>query len=181
MRLTEIVSASAADYAPPDAWRLSGVSATRFIEVAGPADAPLLVRGENVGVSFSFSEGWFGKRQFQAVKGATLSLKRGETLGIVGESGSGKSIIAQTVMGLLPAHVRATEGQALLLGEDVLKYTPEQLREELRWIEAHVDGHPYGIDLVMPEKFVRAQGRQEFGAEDLWAMVPEGGIPFPAV
>ena len=41
-----------------------------------PADAPLLVRGENVGVSFSFSEGWFGKRQFQAVKGATLSLKR---------------------------------------------------------------------------------------------------------
>ena len=42
MRLTEIVSASAADYAPPDAWRLSGVSATRFIEVAGPADAPLL-------------------------------------------------------------------------------------------------------------------------------------------
>ncbi len=59
-----------------------------------------------------------------------------------------------------------------------LHYTPEQLREELRWIEAHVDGHPYGIDLVMPEKFVRAQGRQEFGAEDLWAMVPEGHARF---
>ena len=67
-----------------------------------PADAPLLVRGENVGVSFSFSEGWFGKRQFQAVKGATLSLKRGETLGIVGESGSGKTTLGMALLALQP-------------------------------------------------------------------------------
>src|SRR5450756_591844 len=43
-------------------------------------------------------------------------------------SGSGKSIIAQTVMGLLPSNVRATEGEVLLLGEDVLQYTAAQLR-----------------------------------------------------
>ena len=67
-----------------------------------PADAPLLVRGENVGVSFSFSEGWFGKRQFQPVKGATLSLKRGETLGIVGESGSGKTTLGMALLALQP-------------------------------------------------------------------------------
>jgi len=30
----------------------------------------------------------------------------------------------------------------------------------------------------MPEKFVRAQGRQEFSAEDLWSMVPEGHVRF---
>ncbi|MDO8420445.1 MAG: ABC transporter ATP-binding protein [Rubrivivax sp.] len=67
-----------------------------------PADAPLLVQGDNVGVSFAFSEGWFGKRQFQAVKGATLTLKRGETLGIVGESGSGKTTLGMALLALQP-------------------------------------------------------------------------------
>lgn len=37
-----------------------------------------------------------------AVKEASLSIGRGETLCIVGESGSGKSMIANAVMGLLP-------------------------------------------------------------------------------
>ena len=65
-----------------------------------PADAPVLVQGDGVAVSFSFSEGWFGKRQFQAVKGATLQLKRGETLGIVGESGSGKTTLGMALLAL---------------------------------------------------------------------------------
>ena len=63
-------------------------------------DAPVLLQGDAVGVSFSFSEGWFGKRQFQAVKGATLQLRRGETLGIVGESGSGKTTLGMALLAL---------------------------------------------------------------------------------
>ena len=65
-----------------------------------PDDAPVLVQGDGVAVSFSFNEGWFGKRQFQAVKGATLQLKRGETLGIVGESGSGKTTLGMALLAL---------------------------------------------------------------------------------
>lgn len=30
-------------------------------------------------------------------------------------------------------------------------FNPEQLEEELRWIDAHVDGKPYGIDVLIPE------------------------------
>jgi len=42
MRLSEIVSAATARYAPPDAWRLAGVEATRFFEVDAASDAPML-------------------------------------------------------------------------------------------------------------------------------------------
>jgi microcin C transport system ATP-binding protein len=65
-------------------------------------DAPVLVQGEQVEVSFSFAEGWFGKRQFMAVKNATLQLRRGETLGIVGESGSGKTTLGMALLALQP-------------------------------------------------------------------------------
>lgn len=45
----------------------------------------------------------FSGKPFHAVKGANLSIRQGETLGLVGESGSGKSSIANTVLGLVPA------------------------------------------------------------------------------
>ena len=65
-------------------------------------DAPVLLQGDAVGVSFTFNEGWFGKRQFQAVKSATLQLRRGQTLGIVGESGSGKTTLGMALLALQP-------------------------------------------------------------------------------
>ena len=33
-----------------------------------------------------------------------------------------------------------------------LAFSPEQLELELRWIDEHVDGRPYGVDVVMPVK-----------------------------
>ncbi len=31
------------------------------------------------------------------------------------------------------------------------RFTPEQLEEELAWIDAHIDGVPYGVDVLVPE------------------------------
>ena len=31
------------------------------------------------------------------------------------------------------------------------RFTPEQLEEELNWIDAHIDGAPYGVDVLVPE------------------------------
>lgn len=42
MRLTELLRARSATYAPPDAWRLADVEATRFVQPELPADAPIL-------------------------------------------------------------------------------------------------------------------------------------------
>jgi len=68
------------------------------LPVAG--DAPLLVDAAAIGVTFTSAQGWFGKRHFQAVRSATLQLRRGETLGIVGESGSGKTTLGMALLAL---------------------------------------------------------------------------------
>jgi len=41
---------------------------------------------------------------FRAVDGVTMTIKRGEVVGLVGESGSGKTTIGRAVVGLLPIH-----------------------------------------------------------------------------
>ncbi|MFH8467907.1 NAD(P)H-dependent flavin oxidoreductase [Streptomyces sp. NPDC017991] len=46
---------------------------------------------------------------------------------------------------------------------------PDELRRDLDWIEAHVDGMPYGLDVVMPAK--KVEGVTE---ADVEAMIPEG-------
>ena len=45
-----------------------------------------------------------------AVEQVSLTIAAGETLCVVGESGSGKSMIAHSVMGLLPKAVKPTSG-----------------------------------------------------------------------
>jgi microcin C transport system ATP-binding protein len=66
------------------------------------AAAPVLVSATDLMVRFTSRQGWFGKRHFDAVKRATLQLRRGETLGIVGESGSGKTTLGMALLALQP-------------------------------------------------------------------------------
>jgi peptide/nickel transport system ATP-binding protein len=64
-----------------------------------------------------------------AVSNVTFGVAAGELLCLVGESGSGKSIVAHTIMGLLPTGIRATAGQVRLAGEDLLHATPPRVRQ----------------------------------------------------
>ncbi|MHB8378222.1 MAG: nitronate monooxygenase [Dehalococcoidia bacterium] len=48
-----------------------------------------------------------------------------------------------------------------------LAFSPEQLEIELRWIDEHVDGRPYGVDVVMPASYAGSDPAQ------LEAMIPE--------
>ncbi len=70
----------------------------------------------NLGKSFYSREGFFGRKEFQAVSDVSFKLARGKTLGVVGESGSGKTTVGLTLMRL---H-QATTGQALFEGKDIL-------------------------------------------------------------
>lgn len=50
-------------------------------------------------------------------------------------------------------------------------YSPEQLDRELTWIDQHVNGKPYGIDIIVPAKF-EGKGEALSGA-DLASRIPD--------
>ena len=59
----------------------------------------------------------------------SFTLRAGEVLGIVGESGSGKSMLALTIMGLLPPSIERTSGAIRLLGTNLAKSSKGAWRE----------------------------------------------------
>ena len=65
----------------------------------------------------------------RAVEGVSLTLDRGETIGIVGESGSGKSVLVRSVMGLLNHDPNATvTGKVVFDGRDLSSATKGEWR-----------------------------------------------------
>ncbi|SEL44189.1 ABC transporter ATP-binding protein [Halomonas daqiaonensis] len=63
-----------------------------------------------------------------AVEDVSYDVARGEIMCVVGESGSGKSMAANALMGLLPKGVRATAGEVVFDGQDLLQLTEKQHR-----------------------------------------------------
>jgi peptide/nickel transport system ATP-binding protein len=71
-----------------------------------------------------------------AVRGVSLQLDAGETLGLAGESGSGKSSLTMALLRLVPPGT-IVSGSVTLAGEDVLAMKPGRLRA-VRWAEAAI-------------------------------------------
>ncbi len=68
----------------------------------------VLIEINNLKTYFALDEG-----TVKAVDGATLDVRRGETLGIVGESGCGKSMIARSILRIIDPPGRIVDGQIL--------------------------------------------------------------------
>jgi len=109
-----------------------------------PKDANAAVVLEATGLTKSFwiRRGVFGRSEFQAVKGASFTLRRGHTLGIVGESGSGKTTLGLTLLRLHEPSGGPVGGTALFEGRDLLALSRDELLPMRRRIQV-VFQNPY--------------------------------------
>lgn len=59
-------------------------------------------------------------------------------------------------------------------------FTPEELEIELNWIDEHIGDNPYGVDIVIPNKYegMDSDLSAEQLADMLRSMVPEGHLEF---
>jgi microcin C transport system ATP-binding protein len=103
-------------------------------------DAPEIVRTDNLKVWFPIKRGVMRKvvGYIKAVDGVSVSLRKGETLGVVGESGSGK-----TTLGLAILRLISSEGRIVFLGQSLQGLKFKQMRPIRRDMQI-VFQDPYG-------------------------------------
>jgi peptide/nickel transport system ATP-binding protein len=87
-----------------------------------PSPSGPLVDVSRLGVSIPTESG-----TIEAVRGISLAIEAGETIGIVGESGSGKTMLALSLLGLLPRAAQVS-GSIRLDGEELLGGSESQWR-----------------------------------------------------
>lgn len=79
---------------------------------------------KNLNVGFNLEE-----RFAKAIHGISLSLKKGESLGLVGESGCGKSVTAMSVMRLLSSNAVIESGEIIYNSENILEYSQKEMQK----------------------------------------------------
>ncbi|MFP5222434.1 MAG: ABC transporter ATP-binding protein [Acidobacteriota bacterium] len=82
-----------------------------------------LLQVKDLEVTFALRSG-----KFQAVKGVSFDVAKGERLGLVGESGAGKSITGFSIINLISQPGYISGGQVLFEGRDLSKLSPEEMR-----------------------------------------------------
>lgn len=84
-----------------------------------------LLEVENLSVQFHRR----GEAPLRAVDDVSFAVEPGQVFGLVGESGCGKSVTSLAIMGLLPTNGVSVGGSVRLDGTDLLKLSPNRLRD----------------------------------------------------
>jgi peptide/nickel transport system ATP-binding protein len=132
------------------------------------ADPDVLIRVRALSKSFELPHPLIDRLRgrprprIHAVTGVSLTLRRGQTLGLVGESGCGKSTLARCVVGLL----RAEQGQILYDGTDLAAL------DDAGWL-------PYRrrLQMVFQDPFSSLNPRQRVGDALAEVLTVHGLVP----
>lgn len=98
----------------------------RTVTEQGLADS--LLRAIDLKLYFRTTQG-----VVQAVDSISFVLGRNQALAILGESGCGKTSLARAILRLLPRNVHTYSGRVELDGVDVMPWSEERFRKEVRW------------------------------------------------
>ncbi|WP_213777224.1 ABC transporter ATP-binding protein [Caballeronia sp. dw_276] len=122
-----------------------------------PADN--LCKIDNLRIAFEAHDGTLT----EAVRGVSLTLAKGERLGIVGESGSGKSLTGRALLGLLPTSARWSADAMQLGDHNLLAMHPKERRRLCGTQMSMILQDPkYSLNPVMT---VAQQMREAFGRQ----------------
>jgi peptide/nickel transport system ATP-binding protein len=105
---------------------IAGHTALATAKAKDPA-ARVVIDASGLTKSFWIRSGVFGRKEFQAVRGASFRLRAGHTLGIVGESGSGKTTLGLTLLRLHEPSGGPVGGKAIFDGKDLLAISRAEL------------------------------------------------------
>ncbi|WP_226780269.1 ABC transporter ATP-binding protein [Oceaniglobus trochenteri] len=128
-----------------------------------PEDAEEIVRTEDLRIWFPIQRGLLKRTvgHVKAVNAASLSVRRGETMGIVGESGSGKTTLALAIMRLIPS-----EGPIVFMGSNIQGLRGRDMRS-VRSAMQIVFQDPYGsLSPRMTVEQIIAEGLTIHGTRD---------------
>lgn len=142
----------------------------------------MLLQVENLASHFFLDEG-----PLKVVDGISFHIDEKETVGLVGESGCGKSIVALSLLNLIPPPGRVVNGRIIFDGEDLRQVTAERLRQiRGRGIGmvfqdpgAALDPvYTIGYQIAEVLRLHRNQSKHEADAEAI-RLLGETGIPQP--
>ncbi|SER61881.1 dipeptide/oligopeptide/nickel ABC transporter permease/ATP-binding protein [Lentzea albida] len=119
------------------------------------ATTPVVESGDAVLTVHDLNVVYQGASPVHAVKDVSLTLRRGEILGLAGESGCGKTTLAYAINRLHRPPAEVTSGSVVFDGIDVLALDPEELRR-FRWVRLSMvfQGAMNSLNPVTP---IRAQ------------------------
>ena len=115
--------------------------AAEFLELPPEAEkeAPLVANIKDLHVRYPKGRHWFGKQEYlDAVKGISLKIQRGHTIGIVGESGSGKTTLGLAILRMIPSN-----GEIWVRDENLQALSKKALKRHRKDLQI-VFQDPYG-------------------------------------
>jgi ABC-2 type transport system ATP-binding protein len=100
------------------------------------------------GLTKTYATGLFHKRRYEALRGVSFSVPRGEIFGYLGPNGSGKTTTLKVLMGL----IFADSGMVSVLGR---RLEDRAWRHEVGYLPEH----PYFYDYLTPSEYLDYAGR----------------------